>query len=110
MIILNKTIHIFSPKYDLPLAEHYGAKFQQKSGVVCHNCGEPGHKSIGCPKLAGHSTHVPIKIEFNQVSSVSTAGDVKPVFTKVCMVFVIRGLRVPMVTVIRLSVTGTSLL
>lgn len=39
----------FSPSYDLPVAD---PSLQiKKANIVCHNCGEPGHKSIYCSKL-----------------------------------------------------------
>jgi len=37
-----------SPSYDLPVPDQNVQ--MKKATVVCHNCGEVGHKSISCPK------------------------------------------------------------
>lgn len=44
-----KHIH---PRFDLPALETFGVG--KKSSIVCHYCGETGHKVATCPKVPPH--------------------------------------------------------
>lgn len=47
----------FSPRFELPAAADNTAKDivanKPKSVIVCHFCGEPGHKAMFCTKSTG---------------------------------------------------------
>ena len=44
---INPPIVFFSPKYDLPPVDPSAVA---RKTLVCHSCGEQGHKSFNCPK------------------------------------------------------------
>ncbi len=39
---------VFSPRFDLPLYDSFKGQAAQ---VICHGCGEPGHKLTVCPMM-----------------------------------------------------------
>ena len=47
MFFCNYPLLTFSPKYDLPGPDPVA---QTRKMLVCHSCGEMGHKSFNCPK------------------------------------------------------------
>ncbi|KAL4240677.1 Cleavage and polyadenylation specificity factor subunit 4 [Mactra antiquata] len=54
------------PTYDLPVADEKAKKF---TAVVCHNCGESGHKSYHCTKQTSNTS-----MTISSISSVPAAG------------------------------------
>ena len=43
-------MYSFSPRFDIPGQDP--AMKAKTANIICHNCGEAGHKAVACVKLA----------------------------------------------------------